>query len=133
MRTTITHVTPPSTRAPSMTVQSAQREDLAIVSVTGEIDLLTSPQLTEAVTAALTDKPRGLIIDLTDTAFLSSAGMGVLVAAHATAPTGSFSVVADGPATSRPMELIGLNDFLDLHPTLDDAVAAFDDVLEVSA
>ncbi|BCI92312.1 hypothetical protein NIIDMKKI_75180 [Mycobacterium kansasii] len=42
--------------------------------------------------------------------FLASAGMTVLVTANAqvVAPT-RFAVVADGPATSRPIKLMGID------------------------
>lgn len=133
MRTTITHTFAPGVQPQGITVQSTRRHDLVVLAVEGEIDLLTTPQLEEAVTAALADSPRGLIIDLTKTAFLSSAGMGALVAAHANAPAGRFGVVADGPSTSRPMELIGLDRALGLYASLETALSACTEVLEVSA
>jgi len=34
-----------------------------------------------------------------------------------------FGVVADGPATSRPLTMVGLADMIGLHPTLDVARA----------
>ena len=33
-------------------------------------------------------------------------------------------MVADGPATSRPLKLVGLADVIGLYPTLDEARAA---------
>jgi len=33
-------------------------------------------------------------------------------------------VVADGPATSRPLRLVGIADIIDLYATLDEALAA---------
>jgi len=49
----------------------------------------------------------------------------VLVAAHAElVPAVQLVVVADGPATSRPMKLIGLTDIIDLFATLDEALTA---------
>ncbi len=108
-----------------MTVVSAHHEQLAIVTVEGSIDVLTAPQLSKAVTQALTGEPAGLIIDLTTTDFLASAGMAALVAAHeAIAPTGTFGVVTAGPATSRPLTIMGLDQTLVLYPSLAHAVAA---------
>jgi hypothetical protein len=35
-----------------------------------------------------------------------------------------FAVVADGPATSRPLKLVGVAEIVGLHATLDEALAA---------
>ena len=124
----------PQTRdSAAITMTSAQHHDLVILSVAGTIDVLTAPLVTESVTAALAGHPRALVIDLTDTVFLASAGMSALLAAHASASTGHFAVVADGPSTARPMKLLGLHQTLTIYPTLDSALAAFADVSEVSA
>ena len=50
--------------------------------------------------------------------------MSVLVAAQQAADAMSvrFGVVADGPTTSRPIRLLGIDAILALYPTLDDAV-----------
>ena len=57
--------------------------------------------------------------------FLDSAGTGVLVDARDRAVgTIKFGVVADGPATGRPLRLVGLADIVGLHATLDEARAA---------
>jgi len=34
-----------------------------------------------------------------------------------------FAVVADGPATSRPLKLVGIAEVVGLYPTLDEALA----------
>jgi anti-sigma B factor antagonist len=98
--------------------------EVAIVAVSGVIDAVTAPQFDEALRAAAANKPEGLVVDLTEVEFLASAGMGVLVAAHDEADGTRFSVVADGPATSRPLKLVGIADIVPLYATLDDALAA---------
>ncbi len=87
--------------------------------------MLTSPQLEAAITGALAKQPAAVIVDLSDVDFLASAGMGVLVAARDRAgETAGFAVVANGPATSRPLKLVGLADLIGMYPTLDEARAA---------
>lgn len=108
-----------------MSVVSAAHEQLVILTVRGSIDVLTAPRLSEAVAEALDGQPRGLIIDLTLTEFLASAGMTALITAHeAIAPAGLFGVVAAGPVTARPLQVMGLDQTLMLYPTLAHAVAA---------
>ena len=96
-----------------------------VISASGVIDMLTSPQLKAAIGASMDKNPNAVIVDLTDVDFLASAGMGVLVAARdrAAGHTG-FGVVANGPATSRPLTLIGLADVIGMYPTLQEARAA---------
>ena len=93
-----------------------------VVAASGVLDMLTSPQLEETLTAALRQNPSAIIVDLTDIDFLASAGIGVLVAARDLAGDGvRFAVVASGPATSRPLKLVGLAELIGLYPSLDEA------------
>ena len=97
---------------------------VVVVSASGVVDMLTSPQLEDSIAASLSKKPAALIVDLTDVEFLASAGMGVLVAAHDQAsPEIGFAVVASGPATSRPLKLVGIADIVNLYSTRDEALA----------
>lgn len=99
--------------------------EVAIVAASGVVDMLTAPQLEEALRAAIGKKPAGLVVDLTEVDFLASAGMGVLVAAHDEAGTTTrLCVVAEGPATSRPLKLVGIADIVPLFATLDEAIAS---------
>jgi anti-anti-sigma factor len=69
--------------------------------------------------------PAAIIVDLTDVDFLASAGMGVLVAARDRVSEGTgFAVVANGPATSRPLTIVGLADVIGMYPSLVEARAA---------
>ena len=99
-------------------------ERVAIVGASGELDMLTAPQLRDAVQSALGQDPSGLIVDLTEVDFLGSAGMQVLMEAHnQTGGTETrFAVVADGSATSRPLKITGIADLIDMFSSLDEAV-----------
>lgn len=98
---------------------------VAVVSVSGEIDMLTAPQLEKGIRAAVAQSPAGLVVDLTDVEFFASAGMGVLVAVHDEVSPGiRFCVVAEGPATSRPLKLVGISDLVTLYPTREEALSA---------
>jgi anti-anti-sigma factor len=111
--------------ASSCTIDQQRIGEMEVLSVAGVVDMLTAPQLEEAIALAATDAPRGVIVDLGSVDFLASAGMGILVAAREELPESMrFAVVADGPATSRPLKLVGIADVVGLHPTLDEALAA---------
>jgi anti-sigma B factor antagonist len=101
-------------------------DKVVVVAASGVVDMITAPHLEEAIKVALAKSPEGLIVDLTDVEFLASAGMGVLVAAHDAAPEGvGIHIVAEGPATSRPLKLVGIADIVPLHATLDEALGSF--------
>jgi anti-sigma B factor antagonist len=96
-----------------------------VVSCIGEIDMTTTPELERRIAQALHQSPAALIVDLSRVDFLASSGMGALVATHETCtPDVNFAVVAHGPLTRRPMELVGVTDTVTVRPSLDSAVAA---------
>ncbi len=97
----------------------------AVITVSGVLDMLTSPQLEATISAALSKGPEALVVDLSDVDFLASAGMGVLVTARDQADGKvGFAVVANGPATSRPLKLVGLAEVVGLCSTMGEARAA---------
>ncbi|OBK22830.1 anti-anti-sigma factor [Mycobacterium asiaticum] len=110
-------------RAP-FEVEQNETDGAVVLAVAGEVDMLSAPQLAEAIRTALAPKPAALIVDLTKVEFLASAGLSVLVNGQAeVVPPTRFAVVADGPATSRPIKLMGIDSVLSLHRTLDNALS----------
>lgn len=105
-------------------ITERQIGSVTVISVSGTVDMITSPQLEAALTAVRATSPQAIIVDLSAVSFLASTGMGVLVAAHDALPEATrFAVVADGPATSRPLDVIGFSAILGVRPTLDDALS----------
>lgn len=106
-------------------VEVSASNGVTVVAVTGVVDMLSAPNLTDIVTAALQDHPSALLIDLTGVDFLASAGLEVLVKAHRLAqPHTRIAVAADGPATSRPIKITQVDQFVPLYATTSDAIAA---------
>lgn len=96
---------------------------VVVFTASGDLDMLTAPTLAAAITAAARHRPDALIVDLAAVGFLASAGMNLLVNAQEDlAPATRFGVVADGPATSRPLKVIGIDTIIALYRTLEDAV-----------
>jgi anti-sigma B factor antagonist len=96
---------------------------VVVLSLTGELDMITSPQLDEAIAAAARKEPTGMIVDLTKVRFLASA---VLVAAYLNVTrSAQFGIVADGVVVCRPLKLTGIDTLVMLFPTLEDALANF--------
>lgn len=100
-------------------------DGIAVLKVGGDIDLATVSALQTAIDEALKLNPTGLVIDLTEVGFLASAGLQILVATHDNVRrSAQFAVVANSPATSRPIQLTGLDQIFELYPTLDEALTA---------
>ena len=112
-------------RSGRCTVSPRRDGDALVLHVAGDLDVLTAPTLMTHLDVALSGGAALLIVDLLDVTFLSSAGISVLVETHRlTEPAGvSLRVVAEGPATSRPMRLMCVDEIIDLYPTLKDAGA----------
>jgi anti-sigma B factor antagonist len=103
----------------------AYQNGIAVLKVAGDIDLATVPALEAAIEEALIPKPTGLVIDLSEVGFLASAGLQALVATHNNvSPSAHFAVVANSAATSRPIQLTGLDQIFALYPTLGEALTA---------
>lgn len=108
-------------------VQIDREDDSAtwIVRLTGEHDLATVDALREQFATVPGDE--SLIIDLSDTSFLDSSILGVIVEAHSRSAEagGRFGlVVPDGSFAARLVELAGLSDRLPVYRSRAEAVAA---------
>lgn len=91
-------------------IEASWFDAVVVISVSGALDLRTSPELTAAVELAANMALTAVIVDLTGVDFLASTGMNVLVAAHRDiTPATGFGVVAHGPVTRRPLVLLGLD------------------------
>ena len=109
----------------SCAIEERRIDSISVVSVAGVVDMLTAPELEKAIAEAAKSSPTAVVVDMTGVEFLASAGMGVLIASQdELSPAVTLAVVADGPATSRPLKLVGVTDVVDLYATLDDALAA---------
>lgn len=111
--------------APGCTIEERAVGDIAVVAVSGTLDVLSAPDLEAHIKATATGSPSAVVVDLSAVDFLGSSGMGVLVTAHSDlTPAIRLALVADGPATSRPLKLIGIADIIDIFATLDEALSA---------
>lgn len=105
-----------------------QVDGVAVVAAVGAVDMLTAPELQQVIAAAAERDPAGLIVDMTAVDFLGSAGMQVLMTARKQLGDRTrFAVVADGPATSRPLKITGITDYVELFSSLDVALTNFAD------
>lgn len=90
------------------------------VSVAGEVDLATAPELDTVLLAAIVNQPQEIVIDLTDVSFLDSTGLGVIVRAlKRTRERGtSLNIIASNERVLKVFAITGLDSVLSIYPTL---------------
>jgi anti-sigma B factor antagonist len=100
-------------------------DDLVVVDISGEIDLLTTAALTEALRTALQRPTKVAILDLTRVRFLGSAGLSVLLSsAEAAKDNGvDLGLVAQDRVVLRPMEITGTSSAFTVFDSVDAADA----------
>jgi len=115
-----------------MTVRTVERSDALILHVEGDVDGLTAPRLTAAVTEAF-DRLDGrlLVVDLAEVSFFGSTGLRTLRESAAEAVRhrglGQLRVVVDqNRPVIRPIEIVGLDQVLALFHSVADAVGTGD-------
>jgi len=69
-----------ATPPPPFRVSSERSDDTAQITVEGDLDMASAPDLSAAVDAALHAMPRRLAIDLSELQFVDSSGLRLLIA-----------------------------------------------------
>jgi anti-sigma B factor antagonist len=110
----------------SLTVGTDQRGDVVVVSVGGELDMATAPQLQDQITDLLDRGLSRLVFDLTEVSFCDSTGLSVFVRAKNSTDEagGVVRLAAPQRGVRRILEVSGLVEVLHTYPTVDEAVAA---------
>lgn len=96
---------------------------VAVLSVRGEIDALTTPQLETALHQLFGQPAHRFVIDLSDVTFLASSGLALLIrAAQLAEERGSrLGLVCVSRAVQRPLQITGSERLFDVFSTLDAA------------
>ena len=94
----------------------------------GEIDLFTAPELKSALGEALESGQTRIVVDLTNTTFLDSTALGVLIGAvkRLRSRDGVLTIVNIDANIAKTFEITGLDQIFTIRPTRDEAVEALD-------
>ena len=97
----------------------------AVVGLRGEVDLYTCPELKQEILRVITDGATLVIVDLTETTFIDSTGLGVLIRGVERARTegGHLAVVCSDPNMTKVFEVTGLNRVFPIHSSREEALA----------
>ena len=114
-----------------LSVSTTERDDVVIVTVAGEVDVYTAPQLRSALEERVAAGQNKIVVDLQGVAFIDSTGLGVLVGQLKALRKveGSLRIVCSDERILRLLAITGLDQILPLHDSVDDALTAVDNGL----
>jgi anti-sigma B factor antagonist len=113
---------------PQLEVSVERRGVAAVVGVRGEIDMATSAQLREALSAALAGAPDAVAVDLSEVAFISSSGLRELIVSRDEAAAHGVPFILSGipQAVRRVLDLTETTQLFTLSPSVDSALNGLD-------
>ena len=111
---------------PPFRVEAKSEPTLHTVSVSGELDQSTAPQLRDALAGVLGDQAGGVLVDLSDCNFIDSTGLSLLVETkrQLSEDERRFGVCCADVDVRRLLELTGIDQAVGLFDTRDEAAAA---------
>jgi anti-sigma B factor antagonist len=88
------------------------------VALSGEIDIITAPEVRDALAGATSEAVTGIVVDLSEVTFLDAAGLGALAggAYRARHLPGGLRLVAVPPRVLRLLNITGLDRHLAAFP-----------------
>ena len=110
-----------------MEIKDKQVEGVTVISLTGSIDAMTAPKITEFIQGQIAKGSIKLVADLSGVDYTSSAGLRVLLGAikETRAQSGDLRLTGIQPDVQKVLNLSGFTNILKTFDTLDAAVASY--------
>ena len=99
---------------------------LAVIALTGEVDLYTAPELKQELVRVIENGAGNVVIDMTDTTFIDSTTLGVLVSGlkRLNPSGGKLTLVVTDRNIRKIFEITGLDRVFTIHEKRSAAVDA---------
>ena len=96
--------------------------DSQVITVSGEVDLATSPELDVAIIGALESGTQSLVIDLSDVSFMDSSGLGVIVRGlkRCREADKDLDLVISNERVLKVFGITGLDQVIPIHASIED-------------
>lgn len=105
-------------------VESRRLDGVPLLYLSGEVDLYTVPAFEQAISGAIADDTRAVVVDLSEISYLDSSGLSTLIVAYKklAAHGGDLYVIAtrEPPAVRRVLEITRVDTFIRVRRTIDD-------------
>lgn len=112
----------------TMRIETSLRhlDGIPVLDVTGEIDIYTTPQFKEAVSAAIDENKPAIIINMTQVTYMDSSGFGTLLSAtkRLRPLDGALYLTGCNDSIQRMLQITRLNTIFGVYGTEDEALAA---------
>lgn len=101
-------------------------DGIAVVALTGEVDLYTAPDLKQELVRLVDGGARQVVVDLSDTSFIDSTTLGVLISGvkRLRPDGGRLELVVTDRNIAKVFEITGLDRVFSIHPDRRAALAA---------
>ena len=113
----------------NFTIKTEQlRDDAYVISLGGEVDLYTAPEFKQELLDVIGKGGKKVVVDFTDTTFIDSTTLGVLVGGVKRLRTneGELSLVCSDRNITKIFEITGLDRVFTIHGTRGEAVERLD-------
>src|SRR5436189_4591689 len=116
-------------------IKTEQVEGAYVIALSGEVDLYTAPEFKQQLLDVIGNGAENVIVDFTDTSFIDSTTLGVLVGGvkRLRPNDGQLSLVCSDRNITKIFEITGLDRVFDIYPDRESAVASLGGVSEQSA
>jgi anti-sigma B factor antagonist len=96
-----------------------------VISLAGEVDLYTAPEFKQQLLDVIGEGGKDVIVDFSDTTFIDSTTLGVLVGGVKRLRTndGQLSLVCSDRNITKIFEITGLDRVFTIYPTRDEAIS----------
>ena len=108
-------------------VEFDHRDSVGVALLSGDVDIAHASTLRKQLLSAVRNDDLGLVVDLTDARYIDSVGVSLLfeLAERLSDRQLRFAVVIpDGGLVQRVLTIVHLDSVAEVHPGLDNAVAA---------
>jgi len=101
------------------------QEGVAVIALSGEVDVYTSPRLKQEMVDLLNRGTVKLVVDLSAVEYLDSTGLGVLIGGlkRARERDGDLRLICDNLRILRIFEITGLTKIFDIYRSEEEALA----------
>ena len=98
-----------------------EKDGFTVLSVSGEIDVYTAPQLRERLIELVGEGKTNLVVDLSGVDFLDSTGLGVLVGGlkRVRSQDGDLSLICTQSRILKVLEITGLTNVFKIYDSVD--------------
>ncbi len=105
-----------------MQIATTPGSDRFVITVSGEVDLASSPDLDTSIIAAIASGAASVVIDLTNVSFMDSSGLGVIVRGlkRCREADKDLDLVITNERVLKVFGITGLDQVIPIHDSIED-------------